>query len=161
LERVLAEAEIRTLALEYAHAFLVRDEARMLSLWAPIDPPAEPPALDRDWARSLVTRWQSLGTTMLHVTNHLIFFDDRHHAHGHVQCLAQLDRGAQFIDQSILYEDRYVHTDGRWLFHVRHHLLWFGAAREQHPMRQPAADWPASQLGSGTLPQDLRELAED
>jgi hypothetical protein len=151
----LAEAEIRRLALRYADAFLTRDAASMLSLWGPMDPPAEPPALDEHWARSLVGRWQDLGTTMLHVTNHLIWFDDERHARGRVFCLAQLDRGDVFIDQTILYDDRYVRVDGSWRFRVRRHLLWFGAERSQHPMRQPAANWPESQSGSGTLEEDL------
>jgi hypothetical protein len=158
LTTLLAEAEIRRLALVYADAFLTRDEASMLSLWAPMDPPAEPPALDERWAHLLVARWQTLGPTMLHVTNHLIRFDDEQHARGRVFCLAQLDRGAAFIDQSILYDDRYVRVDGSWRFQLRRHLLWFGAQRTQHPMRQPAANWPESQLGSGTLPEDLAAL---
>jgi hypothetical protein len=130
----------------------------MLALWAPLDPPAPPPALDATWARSLVARWQSLGTTMLHVTNHLVWFDDHNHARGRVFCLAQLDRGDTFIDQSIVYEDRYVNLGDGWRFEVRRHLLWFGAARPAHPMDQPPADWPASQLGRGTLPEDLPDL---
>jgi len=159
LDRIAAETEIRQLPLQYAHAFLVRDEALLLSLWASIETPAEPHMLDRDWAHALVARWHSLGTTMLHVTNHLITFEDPSKAHGHVQCLAQLDRGEEFIEQSILYEDRYVYSDGRWLFAMRDHRLWFGTIRDRHPMRQAPAAWPASQVGSGSLPDDLRHVA--
>ena len=156
---MLSEAEIHRLALAYADAFLVRDDAAMLSLWAPTDPPAPPPALDWHWARSLVARWQSLGTTMLHVTNHSVWFDDEHHARGRVFCLAQLDRDEGFIEQSIVYEDRYVDIGASWRFEVRRHLLWFGSRCPEHPMRQPPANWPASQIGRGTLPEDLRDLA--
>jgi hypothetical protein len=152
---MLAEAEIRRLALGYADAFLVRDDAAMLSLWAPQDVPAPPPTLDWHWAGSLVARWQSLGTTVLHITNHIVWLDDDRHARGRVFCLAQLDRGDTFIDQSIVYEDRYVNRDRGWQFEVRNHLLWFGSARAEHPMHQPSADWPDSQIGRGTLPEDI------
>lgn len=155
---MLAEAEIRRLALAYADAFLVRDDAAMLSLWAPAELPAPPPTLDGHWARSLVARWQNLGTTMLHVTNHTVWIDDARHARGRVFCLAQLDRGDTFIDQSIVYEDRYVDGVAGWQFETRCHLLWFGAARSEHPMRQALAGWPASQIGRGTLPEDLPNL---
>lgn len=159
VDRLSAEAEIRDLALKYAHAFLVRDEDLMLSLWAPLDPPAEPPILDRTWANALVARWRELGTTMLHVTNHLITFEDEQHASGHVQCLAQLDRGSGFVEQSILYEDAYVRDGGAWRFAKRDHRLWFGLLREPHPMSQEDAEWPSSQVGSGTLGQDLGRVA--
>ncbi len=95
---------------------------------------------------------------MLHVTNHLVWFDDERHARGRVFCLAQLDRGEAFVDQSIVYEDRYVDEGAGWRFECRDHLLWFGSARPVHPMGQASADWPRSQVGRGTLPEDLPDL---
>ena len=158
LWRVVAEADIRRLALAYADAFLLRDEATMLSLWAPIDPPAGPPGLDASWARAVVQRWHGPTTSMLHVTNHLIWFDHDAHARGRVYCLAQLDRGETFVDQSIVYDDRYVRAGDGWKFETRRHLLWFGERRNDHPMLQNDADWPRSQVGRGTLREDLIEL---
>ena len=63
--------------------------------------------------------------------------------------------GDRFIDQSILYQDRYVRRDGRWLFLVRRHMLWFGQPRASHPFDQDPANWPASPVGRGTLPDEL------
>jgi hypothetical protein len=160
LEQLLSEQAIRRLVLAYADAFLVRDDEAMMSLWAPVDPPYAPPRLDASWARSLVARWHSLGTTVLHVTNHLIWLEDERHARGRVFCLAQLDRGEAFVDQSIVYEDRYVDAGSGWRFECRDHLLWFGTVRPTHPMEQARADWPRSQIGRGTLPEDLPGLAK-
>jgi hypothetical protein len=157
-ERYVAEAEIRRLALDYADAFLVRDAQLMLSLWAPVDPPANPPDFDAGWARALIGRWDTPTVSVLHVTNHLIWFDDATHAHGRVYCLAQLDQGEGFVDQSIIYEDTYVVDDARWRFAIRRHLLWFGVKRPEHPLHQPPAHWPESQFGAGSLNDELGGL---
>jgi len=148
-----AHHEIRQLALRYCHAWLMRDDAMMAALWDRADAPAPKPDLDAYWVDALLPRWGALGTTVLHVTNHLIELDGDT-AEGRVYCLAQLDRGAELVEQSIVYEDRYVRRDGRWLFAVRRHLLWFGEGRA-NPLDQPDADWPRSQVGRGTVPAEL------
>jgi hypothetical protein len=93
-----------------------------------------------------------LGPTILFVGNHLIDFEDPDHARGAVYCLCQQEIGGVFIDQSILYRDRYVRQDGRWLFESREHLLFFGQPRERNPYEQAPANWPESAFGRGTLP---------
>jgi hypothetical protein len=150
LQRLAAVHEIQQLAYRYAHAFAVRDEGLMLSLWAETDEPAPLPSLDLHRLRRDLGRWwETLGTTLLHVTNHVIDFDDDDHARGSVHCLGQIDLGHDFADQTILYRDRYVRREGAWLFATREHLLWFGQARERHPFRQPPAHWPKRQIGRG------------
>jgi hypothetical protein len=152
LGRLLAIHEIQQLAYRYAHAFAVRDRELMLSLWATTDEPIELPGLDGHRLRRDVDRWfETLGTVLLHVTNHVIAFEDGDHATGDVHCLGQIDLGHQFVDQTILYRDTYVRTADGWRFATRAHLLWFGQEREHHPLLQPPADWPRRQIGRGVL----------
>lgn len=151
-ERIWAVHEIRQLAYRYAHAFALRDREMMLSLWAETDQPVRLPSLDIHRLRRDLDRWwETLGTVLLHVTNHVIEFDGDDDAHGSVHCLGQVDLGHQFVDQTIMYRDAYVRRDGHWLFATREHLLWFGQERDRHPLRQPPARWPRRQIGLGVL----------
>lgn len=153
-ERLWAVHQIQQLAYGYAHAFALRDRELMLSLWDETEAPVALPALDIHRLRRDLDRWwKALGTVLLHVTNHLIEFDDDQNARGSVHCLGQIDLGHQFVDQTILYRDRYNRRDGRWLFATREHLLWFGQEREHHPLRQPPARWPRRQIGVGVMLQ--------
>ncbi len=152
-ERVWAVHEIEQLAFRYAHAFATRDRELMLSLWSETDSPAPLPALDIHRLRRDLDRWwASLGQVMLLVTNHVIDLGDGGDAaSGAVYCLAQIDGGHLFIDQTIVYRDRYVRRGDGWRFAVREHLLWFGQARDRHPLHQPVANWPRRQVGTGVL----------
>ncbi len=153
VQRLLAIEEIRQLAFRYAHAFASRDRPLMLSLWARTDPPARMPTIDRHRIQADLERWFSeLGLCLLHVTNHLIDVEGPDHARGEVYCTGEIEVGSQWVDQVILYHDRYVREDGRWLFASREHRLFYGQARVHHPLRQPPARWPRGQVGSGDLP---------
>jgi hypothetical protein len=103
----------------------------------------------------MITEWPERGPSVLFVCNHLIDFDDDKHAHGSVYCVVQVGWRERFIDQSIMYQDRYVCQDDRWLFQTRRHLMWFGEERPTHPFRTAPADWPASPTGRGSLPEDI------
>jgi len=151
-DRLWAVHQIQQLAYGYAHAFALRDRELMLSLWDETESPVGLPSLDIHRLRRDIDRWwDTLGTVLLHVTNHLIDLDDDDHARGSVHCLGQIDLGHQFVDQTILYRDRYVRRDGRWLFATREHRLWFGQERPSHPLRQPPANWPRRQIGLGVM----------
>lgn len=156
LEELLAERDIRRLALRYALAQDFRDRELLLSLWAETDTPAQAPDIDVHTVRSEAERWFRKGPTVHFVGNHLVDLVSADKATGSVYCWAQLDLGDQFVDQSILYRDRYVRRDGRWLFLVRRHLLWFGQARDRNPVDQPPATWPAGYVGRGSLPDSGR-----
>jgi SnoaL-like domain len=157
-------AAIREIGLEYANAWLIRDAETMLSLWADrAEPAREPDAVDIFVVRDIVATWAQLGTTILHVTNHLVWPDphDQDRARGRVYCMAQMDRAEGFVDQTILYEDWYVRSVDRWLFDWRRHFLWFGAVREANPLDEAPARWAArepNQIGAGRLPADLVAL---
>jgi hypothetical protein len=153
---LLAHAEIRQLPLRYAYAVDFRDAELLLSLWAQPRDPAEASEIDLHTVRREHERWFRKGPTVHFVGNHLIDLDDADHAHGSVYCWAQLDLGEEFVDQSILYQDRYVREGGCWRFALRRHLLWFGQARAENPMGQPAERWPHSYSGRGVLPGLLR-----
>jgi hypothetical protein len=157
-QRVWDELCIRNLAFDYADSVLTKDGARMLSLWATDLPPVTPPDFDVNWARKLPARWASWKVTLLHVTTHAIRFDGPDHAHGRVQCIVQTDQDEGFIDQSVVYEDDYVRRGDGWVFAIRRHRLWFGLARPKHPLDQAESTWPRSQLGAGTLPEDMKRL---
>jgi SnoaL-like domain len=158
LDRLWSAHEIEQLAYRYAFAFDSRDVEALEALWAETDSPTGPPEIDIHSVRNDFDQWlYGLGPTVLAVCNHIIEFDedDADSARGSVYCLAQIDMGERFIDQSILYGDRYVRRDGRWLFLVRRHMLWFGQPRPEHPFEQEPANWPASPVGRGTLPDEL------
>jgi hypothetical protein len=150
LARLWAVHEIQQLAARYAHAFATQDRELMLSLWAPTEAPARLPAMDLHRVRRDIDRWwTSLGQVMLLITSHVIDLEDEDNASGTVYCLGQIDTGHQFVDQTIVYHDRYVHSEDHWRFATREHLLWFGQARDRHPLHQPAAHWPRRQVGAG------------
>jgi hypothetical protein len=156
LEELWATHEIGRLAHRYAYAMNFRERDLMFSLWAETDERVEYPSYNLRTVRRDVDRWMGIGPSVLFVGNHLIDFEDGFEAaRGTVYCLAQVDFGGRFVDQSIVYQDRYVRRDGHWLFDVRRHLLWFGQERERNPLEQPPADWPRDQVGRGTLPEEL------
>jgi SnoaL-like domain len=155
LEQLWATHEIRRLALRYALAVDSRDRELLLSLWAETGEPATAPDIDVHTVRSEAARWFRKGPTIHFVGNHLVDLHGPDTASGSVYAWAQLDLGEEFVDQAILYQDRYVRRDGRWLFLTRRHLLWFGQERDRHPIRQPPATWPRGYVGRGTLPEDL------
>lgn len=154
--RLWAIHEIRQLAYAYAFGFDSRDLDLLRSLWADTPEPAPAPIIDGFGVKSPeFEQWFELGPSILFVGNHRILFDDGENAHGSVYSLVQVEIDGQFVDQSILYQDRYTLQDGRWLFVDRDHQLWFGEARPNNPLDQEPANWPQSNVGLGTLPLSL------
>ena len=152
IEALIAREEIRSLPIRYAAAVEARDVA-MAELFSPharFGSYGEGP----DGLRRLMTDslTGSLFAVIL-VANHLIDLHDESHGSGQVwaHCYAHT-RADGFVDQLIRYEDRYEKLDGRWLFNHRRHRLWYGASHTRSPLAQPAANWPASQVGVGDIP---------
>jgi SnoaL-like domain len=158
-----AESQIRRLVAAYAVAVMTHDTDLWLSLWAPAEDHAvDPLRLDLTWAQQVANRWDSLGTTLLHITTHLISPIDHESARGTVYCLAELDRPEKpFVQQSLAYDDSYQMSAGTWRFASRRHLLWYG--REQPNPRSAAhANWPSTQTGRGVeLFEELAAGAEN
>ncbi len=154
--RLWAVNEIRQLAYAYAYGFDTRDVELVRSLWADTEEPAPPNVMDGHYAKGAeFERWFDMGPSILFVGNHRIVFDDDENAHGSVYCLVQVETEGMFIDQTIMYQDRYTLQDGRWLFVRRDHQLWFGEERESNPFEQEPANWPERTIGRGTLPFSL------
>lgn len=150
---LLARDEIRQLPLRYAAAIESRDIDGMANLFSPLasfgDHGEGPDGLRRLMARSLDG---SLFAVIL-VANHIIDIESAERARGQVwaHCYAHT-RSDGFVEQLIRYEDRYERHEGRWLFLRRKHRLWYGVGHRDSPLRQPAANWPESQVGVGDLP---------
>jgi hypothetical protein len=154
VDRLWGVHEIRQLAYDYAYALDARDVELLRSLWAETPEPTELPAMDGHYVRGPeFDRWLQMGASILFVGNHRIDFEDDDHASGTVYCFVQLEADGTFIDQSILYQDRYLRQGGHWLFESRTHLLWFGEKRERNPFQQAPANWPEKTFGRGTLPE--------
>jgi hypothetical protein len=153
LAALLARDEIRQLPYRYAAAIEARDAEAMSELYSPHARFGEfgsgPEGLRRLMAHRL---GDSLFAVIL-VANHLIEIESEDHARGAVwaHCFAQTRAGG-FVEQLIKYEDRYECHDGRWLFLHRSHRLWYGVGHPDSPLRQAAANWPASQVGVGDIP---------
>ncbi|MEM7139628.1 MAG: nuclear transport factor 2 family protein [Actinomycetota bacterium] len=156
VDRLVATEEIRSLAYRYADALDRRDLDALVSLYRPdarFGEHGEGPAACRSFfAESL----SQIGIAVLLVANHLVEFDDADNATGTVWTHGFIDDHREgFIQQLIKYDDRYVRVDGEWRFTRRRHFLWLGWAHDEDtPMGQEAANWPARQVGLGSIPYD-------
>ncbi|ONH26631.1 hypothetical protein BL253_24470 [Pseudofrankia asymbiotica] len=172
LRRVADRDEIRQLAYRYAWGLDSRDIDAVAELWVP----ASVPAMRRLFRRSM----SEVGVTVLFVGNHIIDFDGdgdgdgdgdadgggadgggggggADEARGLVYCRGYIETRdgpdpGRFVEQAILYRDRYRRVDGAWRFVSRGHELWFGIETAERPLRQRAADWPRHHDGVGTVP---------
>ena len=152
-EKLLAYQEIRQLAYRYALATDSRDLDTLVGLFVD-DVRVGRDAVGREALRESFNRQlRGVGVTILHVSNHIIDFDDDDHARGSVYCRGEIQDGERWIVQMILYEDTYERREGRWYFVRRKHLLWYGAESGQNPLNLPPANWPQNHSGRGTLPE--------
>lgn len=150
---LLARDEIRSLAYRYASAIEARDIDAMVALYSPrarFGEFGEGPEALRQLMRTSLDG--SLFAVIL-VANHLIDIESSVTARGEVwaHCYAQTHQDG-FVEQLIKYEDRYELHEDRWVFAHRKHRLWYGVEHRDSPLRQPAANWPASQVGVGDIP---------
>ncbi len=152
-----AENEIRKLPLKYAFAVDTRDWGLMESLW--VDTPRPVPGetmLDIHRARSFPKAFETVGSSQMFVSNHLIEVESPIRAKGTVYCHCTLDWEDIFFEQRLIYVDRYECRDGQWLFLDRDHLLWWGREWSENPVRQKPANWPHSQIGAGIAFDQIR-----
>lgn len=168
LERLWAIQQIRDLPLRYALCIDSRDLDGFAKLWAPREVAADPPDMDVNTFANSSERFFRSSTASVHlVANHLVEFDDNDHARGHVYCWAQTDRTSAWVEQMVLYQDRYVRgDDGTWRFDTRRHLLWWGLPLPVHPRSQEPMDWPNGDVhgnasfGRGSLPEGFATYRE-
>jgi hypothetical protein len=155
LERLEAYAQIRRLAVRYAAAIAAGD-VETLGRQFVDDVRVGGGRSGREALREVYfgAPLRRLTLSVLHVGTHVIDLDPVRPdaARGTVYTLAQLQLGDRWIRQAICYTDRYARRGGEWLFVVRDHQLFYGADHDQRPGDLPAANWPASDTGRGTLP---------
>ena len=152
-QRLLAYEEIRQLASRYALAIDSRDLDDLVALFVE-DVRVGRDVVGRDaLRRNFDDQLRNIGVSFLQTGNHVIELVDEGHATGFVYCRAEIQDGERWLVQAIGYDDTYERRDGHWLFVRRRHQLWYGAYQDQNPLTLPPANWPASQVGRGTLPQ--------
>ena len=158
-EWLVACEQIRQLASRYAVTMNHRDLEALVQLFVP-DVLVSRENSGRDALRaSFEQQLRPLGRSILQVTNQVIDFVDDTHATGIVGSRGEIelldgDTGA-WVVQVIEYHDTYERREGRWLFVRRRHYLWYGAPSTTSPIGLPPANWPASAVGSGDLPDAL------
>ena len=159
LARLVSLDAIRGLAQRYAVYLDARDIDALVGLY-PEDVRASGGRSGRAALRAdFETSLRAVGVTFLHVGNHVIDFVDDDQASGIVYCRGEIQDGGpdaqRFIVQAIQYHDTYTRRDGTWYFARRRHLLVYGAELGVNPIGLPAANWPANQTGTGTVPHEL------
>jgi uncharacterized protein (TIGR02246 family) len=155
LQRLLDRDEIRQLAQRYAVALDARDLDALVDLFVD-DVQVGRDAVGHDALRADFERQlRAIGVSILFVGNHVIDFDGPDAAHGVVYCKAEIQEGESWNHQAIQYHDRYARRDGHWRIVRRKHLLWYGQTQTRNPLDQPAAQWPKSSTGRGTVPEAL------
>jgi ketosteroid isomerase-like protein len=152
VERLLAYEEIRQLAARYALATDSRDLDALVALFVD-DVQVGRDRFGRDALRDAFdTSLRAVGATILDVGTHVIDLADADHATGHVYCRGEIEDGHRWVHQAILYRDTYERRAGTWYFVRRRHDLWYGVEVPTNPLRLAPANWPASSVGSGTVP---------
>jgi hypothetical protein len=158
LLRAADRDEIRQLAYRYAWGLDSRDVEAVARLYVPDVDSGQGVGTD-----AMVERFHrsmsAVGVTILFVGNHLIEFDDDDHARGLVYCRGYIEprdgpHPGRYVEQAILYRDRYRRHDGEWRFVSRSHELWYGIETAERPLHQRAAAWPAHPDGLGTVPYE-------
>jgi ketosteroid isomerase-like protein len=165
IQRLEAASAIRELPPRYAAAFARLDLDALVELYIP-DVRLHTGAVGRAALRAYFQRsfagadpGDGLHTVILHNGTHIIDFDDdpasdADAARGTVYCHGemQLMDGRRYT-QAIVYTDSYARFGDQWYFAAqRVHELVYGAPPLTRPNALPAANWPASQIGRGTLP---------
>jgi ketosteroid isomerase-like protein len=155
VDRLWSHEQIRQLAYRYAVATDSRDIEALVELFVD-DVKVGKSGVGRDALRAdFVQQLRSIGTSILHVTNHVIEVSDTdtNAATGIVYCRGEVEQNGQWIIQAIQYRDTYSRRDGRWYFVRRKHLLWYGADVLTRPVDLPAADYRTGKWGKGELPE--------
>ncbi len=149
IDETIARDEITQLCYRYAWALDSRDLDTLIACF-------EPGATTRaSWDDAL----HGIGVTVLMVGNVLVDFVAADDARGVVYCVARVEDppgSGRIVEQAIAYFDRYRRgDDGAWRFVGRRHELFWGVEVAERPLDQPAANWPESSSGRGSLPERL------
>jgi ketosteroid isomerase-like protein len=159
LDALVSARQVRDLPPRYAAAYARLDPDELAQLYAPdvelLDGRRGRPALRDHFERGMRgTDGAGLHVVILHTGDHLIDFTGTASARGSVHCLGEMQRAdGSWYRQTIIYTDEYAQLDGDWYFaRQRQHELVYGTPPLTRPGVLPPANWPASQVGRGTLP---------
>jgi ketosteroid isomerase-like protein len=159
LDALVSAQQLRDLPARYAAAYARLDLDELVGLYAPdvelLDARRGRAVLRDHFERGMRSTGRAgLHTVILHTGNHLIEFTGADSAQGSVYCLGEMQRtDGSWYRQTIIYTDAYTRLDGTWYFaRQRRHELLYGTPPLTRPNQLPPANWPASQLGRGTLP---------
>lgn len=134
VEELVARDQIRQLAHRYALAVDSKDLEGMAALYVPdVDNGrwgTGPEGVKRFFDQSM----RKYHCSVHFVGNHVVDFDDDHHAHGWVYCHAQhhVLEPEHWWDEVLAYGDTYERVEGDWRFRRRRVRSWY---REEHPDR--------------------------
>lgn len=155
IEQLWAHEQIRQLAYRYALAIDSRDIDSLVKLFVD-DVRVGRDSLGHDaLAADFRVQLRSIGTSILHVTNHIIDINPENPdaATGIVYCRGEVEQDGEWIVQAIQYHDTYARVGSTWLFVRRVHLLWYGADMLTRPVGLPPADYRTGTWGKGELPE--------
>ena len=151
--KLWAHEQIRQLAAHYAVAVDSRDLDALVELFID-DVRVGRDTFGREALReSFAVSLSEIGVSMLNVGTHAIDLVDTDHATGSVYCHGQIQDGARWIHQAILYRDTYERRGANWYFVRRIHELWYGEQAASNPLEQAPANWPEHHDGRGTVPE--------
>jgi hypothetical protein len=150
LARLEATDEIRQLVAKYCLALDMRDLDALCGLF-PEDVRVGGGASGRRALKAWfdeTLREQFTGTA--HVTgNHIIEFDDAHHARGVVYSRNEHETGGDWVIMTMIYLDRYERQAGRWLFRRRLPLYWYATDLNAPPIGERKMRWPGREPYEG------------
>lgn len=159
LATLASAQQLRDLPPRYAAAYARLDLDELVRLYAPdvelLDGRRGRLALREHFAHGMRSPdGAGLHTVILHTGDHAIEFTGTDSARGSVYCLGEMRRtDGSWYRQAIIYTDAYTRLDGMWYFaRQRRHELVYGTPPLTRPNGLPEANWPASQIGRGTLP---------
>lgn len=156
LAELEARAAIAELPGRYAAAYARFDPDALVALYVP-DVALRSGEHGRDALRAYFVEGMRAGrlqAVVLHTGDHVIELTDPDTARGTVYCHVEVlahDGSAYY--QAVLYSDAYRRVGRDWYFaEQRGHELFYGAPWLTRPNGLPAAEWPRSQTGRGTVP---------
>lgn len=154
VDRMESLAAIRQLPCRYALALDSRDMDAMAALFVPdVQAGSE---VGRDALRRWFTQILQASRTTIHlVANHIVDFDDAHHARGVVYCRDQLERpsSGRWEIGDLQYWDSYERVDGEWCFRRRKFHRWYLTDALSRPAHGAGVNDGSDPLAAGQLPE--------
>ena len=156
LDRIESRDEIRQLISKYSLALDMRDMAAMAGLFVPdvrAGRDRRGREAFRDWLDDTMRRQfdgtsHHVGTTIIELTGPDEGPDE---GVGIVYSKNEHETGAEWVIMQMMYYDRYLRVDGRWLFARRQPLYWYATDLNKPPVGQRKMRWPGREPYAGNF----------